>query len=137
MFPVTVSETSEPAAYREASALIVRSPLIVELAATESEPPVIASGSLHAIELTTACVAESIVTVGLAPFTSITTSSLGPGTWPVLQLAGSAQSPLLVEIQLTVARRSRFSSPSRTRNRRWRLAGEIDPELEHETDGSA
>ena len=53
-----------------------------------------------------------IVTVGVAPETLITTSSLGPGTVSVLQLLATSQSPLVVEIQSTVERTCRFSSGS-------------------------
>ena len=47
---------------------------------------------------------------GLAPETLMTTSSFGPGTSPVLQLLATFQSPLVVEIQSTVARSRRDSA---------------------------
>ena len=66
-------------------------------------PPESTSG-LSAVMEWTDWLPESIVTVGLAPETLMVTSSPGPGTWPVLQLAGLFQSPLEVVIQLTVDR---------------------------------
>ncbi len=45
---------------------------------------------------------ELIVTVGLAPGTSMITLSFEPGTVPVLQLLATFQFPLAVEIHSTV-----------------------------------
>jgi hypothetical protein len=104
--PLAVIMVPEPETV-SAPPVIDKLPVIVdavgELDETVKVPPVIDSGSLAVSELT-AWPPESIVTVGVAPLTSITTSSLGPGTESVLQLVGSFQEPLLLLVQLTVAR---------------------------------
>jgi hypothetical protein len=74
--PVTVTVTLEPVAVSEPP-VINRPPLIVELAATDSDPPVIESGSSLVTEWTD-CVPVEILTV--APTLSIVTSSPEPGT---------------------------------------------------------
>jgi hypothetical protein len=74
--PVTVTVTPEPVAVSEPP-VIDRPPLIIELAGTDSDPPVIDSGSSLVTEWTD-CVPVEFVT--LAPALSIVTSSPEPGT---------------------------------------------------------
>ena len=66
---------------------------------------------------------ELIVMVGLAPETLMTTSSVGPGTVPVLQLLATSQEPLVGLIQSTDERSCRLSSVSKSGRRRRRRDG--------------
>ena len=86
--PVTVSETPEPLAVSEPP-VMVKPPLNVEFAATDSDPPLIEIGSVLLIELTD-CVPEAIAIVGL-PLLLIVTLSLGPGTASSDQFLTSVQ----------------------------------------------
>ena len=104
-----MSETLAPLAVSDPP--VMDRPLIVELAVTVRPPPVMTIGS-SAVMLATDSMFELIVTVGLAPDTSITTSSPGPGTVPVLQLLATSQEPPVEEIQSTVERSRRISSGS-------------------------
>jgi hypothetical protein len=122
--PLTVSLVLEPETVKEPPA-IEKPPVIVEVVKEIDdkvrEPPVIASGSLADSELTD-LPPESIVTVGVAPGTSMTTSSPGPGTCPVLQLLSTSQDPLVAEIQSTVARSCRRSRAAIQGRHQRRLA---------------
>ena len=111
MGPVTVSEAPAPFASSD-PAVIARPPLIVEFAATMSAPPVMDNGSLAITEWTD-WLLLLIVIVGVAPLTLITTSSPGPGTFPVLQLLPTLQFPLALDTQSTVERSCRGSRPSK------------------------
>ncbi len=116
--PVTVKVTPVPLAVSDPP-VIVKPPLIVELAATVSPPPEMTSGS-SAVILFTDSTFEPIVTVG-RPDTLMTTSSPGPGTVPVLQLLATSQEPLVAEIQVTVdssCRSSNLSTAGRLPRRR-------------------
>ena len=97
--PVTSSETPTPLTVSDPP-VIDSPPPSVELATTVNDPPVIAIGSAAVIEWTD-WFPELIVTDGVAPFTSITTSSLEPGTLPVLQSAAVFQLPPVGLIQST------------------------------------
>ena len=74
-------------------------PSISESAARVRLPPEMTSAS-DAVKLFADWAPELIVIVGLAPVTLITTSSFVPGTFPLLQLLATFQSPLAVEIHL-------------------------------------
>jgi len=105
-----MSDTPDPLAVSDPP-VIDRPPLIVELAATVNPPPEMTSGS-SAVMLFTDSTSELIVMVGVVPETLMATSSLGPGTFPVLQLLPTSQDPLVAEIQLTVASSCRRSNGS-------------------------
>jgi hypothetical protein len=110
--------------------VIVRLPLIVELAETVRPPPVIEIGSLL-VRDSTDSVADAITIAELTGML-MTASSAEPGTFPVLQLPPTSQDPPLEFVHWTVDRSWRFSRASNHGRQRRRDAGELRNRLGRE-----